>query len=1257
MMTFQKSSPRKPGAGRLFAVMVLSAFTTLSEAAILNLSDSPIYLLASVEPNVLLTFDDSGSMARSYIPDGISGNADDKRGCSSAFNRIYFDPAITYDPPVDENGVPKNATATSYNAAYRNGFLTGAALSAAANIVDLSTNFQPSWNNAGDWTTAACGFNSATTLTNGGGGYTSPRRAFYYTYSTACGNLNDNNCYTLVQDNGAVAGATNTAWSAAQRQNFANWYSYYRNRNMMAKTAAGRAFARFAGNVRVAAQHLGHNAQEDGASNGNATGANNGATCTTATCFRYGFKNGTTVNNPVRPFTGVDRTNFFNKLYNAPASNWTPLREAMRRAGDYLTLQNPYLDNTASAHNDTTNPERSCRANLHVMMTDGYWNSPTGNLPGGGAAGTIIGTNADNGLLPTLTPPSSTTFPVDQSVPQQNTTVTTYTPQAPYSDGWTGTLADAAFYYWITDLRQTGQCTTDGSTRGCTNNVASRLNNRTGAYSSYFWDPVNDPATWQHMSTYTIGLGIPGTLVNNTATYNALRNGTACTRADGSTISPCVWPDPIANAADERIDDLWHAAINSRGRYFSAQNPSDLVNAFTEIVSDVNDRISAASSVAMDSGTLTANNFVYQARFNSGDWSGQLLAYPIDPATGLLNTAQWDAAVRLSGQNYDTQRQILTYKPSTGGGAPFRWASLDASQQALLNYNTMTAATDTQGPARLNWIRGDASNEGTGFNFRVRQRLCGLTPCPAGTNTGWLGDIIDSGPVYIGPSQFTYPDSLEASPYTAYKNSKTNRTPMLYVGANDGMLHGFNASTGNEVMAYVPGEVYSNLSGLTASVYAHKYFVNGSQTIVDAYASGQWRTILAGTLRKGGQSVYALDVSTPELLTEGNSNAVLWEFNDSHDPDLGYVYGDAAIARMHNGKWAVIFGNGYNNTDPAAPPISATGNAVLYIVFIEDGMDGNWSATDFVKIDTGEGSSTDPLGLSRPNGLGAPAIVDVDGDYIVDYIYAGDLRGTMWRFDVRSTTATNWTNPANRLNVFQSGTTKPITSRPVVGNHPAGLTGLMIYFGTGKYLESTDASTVGASTQTFYGVWDNLGGGTVSAASLRTQTVDYESGNYRVVSDNPVDWNVHRGWRLDLPTAGERVVANPMLFSGIILFVTVIPSDDPCASGGTGWLMELNANNGGQLPTSPFDVNGDGIIDSADLIALPGGSSGVAGGVRFSGIPSMPAIVSGGNPYGASANACGGGNDCKYVNTSDGGTPQVVFEEKPDVPMPWRQVR
>lgn len=1201
---------RRTHIAKTLLLIALSTMANILEAAPLNLLDTPLYLSTPVGPNVVLTFDDSGSMGWAYLPDTVSGLSGNARGCSHTVNKVYYDPSITYSAPIKADGT--SYPNSSFTGAYIDGYNTG------SGTVNLGTGYQPSWSSL--TTYASCG-------------QSTPSAAFYFVYDptgTACASPGTGNdaCYSKVT-------VTSTS---AEAQNFANWYSYYRTRNLMAKTSAGRAFANFPLTVRVTGQHINNTTA--------GTGTSSRFTTTIGTLKQFCDNSGGTVAGC--PTGSTAKTDFYTRLYNSPHSGGTPLIPAMQRTFSYYGSQSP----TNGAYRDTpsssTSPERSCRQNFQILMTDGYWNTSTG---------TAIG-NVD-GTAQTLGDGSAYTVP-----------------RSPYSDAWSETLADNAFNAWYQDLR------TD-----LPNNVSPHWGESTHNY----WNPVNDPATWQHVVTFTIGLGIDGSLTNDTATYNNLVTGTTawrdpntgCTGCDTTTV-PSGDPDFPGTYGQRRIDDLWHAALDSRGQYFSAGNPQALGAAFNTIVQSVLDRTSSASAVTLNSASLSGNNYVYQSRFNSGTWSGQLLAYAISPTTGTVSaTASWDAGIVLNGQNYSSGRSIITYKPSSNTGIPFRWPAspstpgateLDVIQSTALNLNPDTGLADTQGSARLDYLRGDASNEGIGNGYRTRSRTCGAFSCPAGTNTGWLGDTVDSAPIYVGAPPFGYLDTMETQPYSVFRSSYATREPIVYVGANDGMLHGFDANTGMEKIAYVPSSVYGNLSRLTSPSYAHRYYVDGNPVPGDVFINNAWHTILVGGLRKGGQGIYALDITDPTNFSEPNASTLaLWEFTDKNDPDLGYTFGEPVIAKMHNGQWAVILSNGYNNS-AADGSASTTGHAVLYILFIQNGI-GGWTSSGYVKIDTGAGTA------ATPNGLAAPAAVDVDGDSVVDYIYAGDLLGNMWKFDVTSATTSSWTNAANRSVIYvakdASNNLQPITTRPQIGRMPVGQPGYMVYFGTGRYLDAVDTSTATSSgTQTFYGIWDSGPVSNPTRSNLLQQTVistqTISGVDYRVISSNSMTWKTtsssagYIGWYLDLPTTGERSVTDPVLRDGRIIFTSLVPSSDPCTAGGDGWLMELDATSGGRLDTTPFDVNNNGTFDTNDNLCISscGSSSQVsvpAGGQRFSGIPSSPAILAGGNP---SANPGCTGAKCgeqKLISSSDSSAMLKQVAENPAncnyCRASWRQLR
>ena len=706
-------------------------------------------------------------------------------------------------------------------------------------------------------------------------------------------------------------------------------------------------------------------------------------------------------------------------------------------------------------------------------------------------------------------------------------------------DGINDTLADVAQHYYAKDL--------------------SPFANEVPA------DPF-DNAAHQHLSTFTVAFGVEGNLIDSD---NDGWPNPPLTRSDN-------WGDP-ASCSDcpPKIDDLWHAAYNSRGTYISADTPNAVVESLQAALSNITQRISSATSVSLNSSQLQTDSLVFQARFDSGDWHGELLAYPLLSDGSVATTAIWNAAEAIPPA---ASRTLITHNGSQG--VPFSWNSLSATQQTTLNTHD-NGTVDGLGIQRLNYLRGDASQEARfGGPFRSRPQSV-------------LGDIVHSSPVFVGSPAFYYPDSWGSGAaencsgcgYSTFRSNNAARTPMVYVGANDGMLHGFAANSGgngSEKLAYIPGMLLPKLSTLSNPNYTHQYAVNGTPTAGDAFFSSDnaWHTVLVGGLNEGGRGIYALDITSPDTFSTAK---VLWEFTAADDPDLGYTFSQPVIVRLQHGKWAAVFGNGYNN--------SGSGHAVLFVVDIETGV-------LLKKIDTGSGN------LTTPNGLSSVAPVDTDGDYIVDTLYAGDLEGQLWKFDLSASQPNNWGvdnlggGPVQPLftAINASGQRQPITSRPEVGRGP-GNRGLMVYFGTGRYLQSSDLANT--ERQSFYAIIDRDAPVT-GRASLLQQSITYQGvqlGYELRETSNHFIFAHHDGWYMDLidPAAaepGERVVSTPILRNRRIIFTTLIPASGACSSGGSSWLMELDAWSGSRLQDpSPYDLNanpitdlnGDGTIDTADV--------------------------------------------------------------------------
>jgi len=559
-----------------------------------------------------------------------------------------------------------------------------------------------------------------------------------------------------------------------------------------------------------------------------------------------------------------------------------------------------------------------------------------------------------------------------------------------------------------------------------------------------------------------------------------------------------------------------------------------------------------------------------------------------------------------------------------------------------LSRNPITNKVDNLGESRLDYIRGE---QVSGFRNRASA----------------LGDVIRSSPALVGAPSYYYPDDWgtgapeNSKPYSAFREKHRDRDRVVYVGANDGMLHAFDAGkivnneysngSGNELFAYVPSTVYPQLPDLTDPNYGHKFFVDSTPRISDVFINGEWRTILVGGLGRGGQGVYALDITDPSAIKENNAeNAVLWEYTDKHSPNLGYTFSAPVIARMANGKWNAIIANGYNNSTNGVGYRRGNGSSRVIVVDLETGK----------YVMALRSKDKDCVGSqASPNGMADPTAVDLDGDKIVDVIYAGDLYGCIYRYDVSSSNPQQWKfGTVVHKAKDASGNQAPITSGIVVGSHPTGQ-GVMLYFGTGKYLEPSD-QLGSTEAHRVYGLWDKLDGGDtasrtrVSSGSLleqyilkeETRAIDTNNDGVadshvqtRETSQEIIDWSSHHGFYMDLAYGnvdGEQVVATPVLRDGKILINTHIPEGNECVPQQNGWLMVLDARSGGMLSDPVIDLDGDGKLGG------PMSNDDPVGGVMNIANPfASPTIVSGENSdYLLSQDATGSAATSTVLKTS-----------------------
>lgn len=1194
----------------------------------LNLSQQPLFLTTGVSPNIFVTIDNSTSMQMAVVPDGAHTDTIrlSRRGKSSTFNGLYYNPNVVYTAPyaVSYNQttgeITKTRLTTSFTNAYINGFKSN------LGTVDLSTDYKVSWgynpnltsnprgstyansglatngasvlaeNPSADFfkaetitetkTTSGTGTFSATvystgtydsngvkfsvsgnsrscsatfltskTTTSSGASTTVTTYpssascsvswnsyrisaqtqtqtqttttstktedktkvgvpAYYYIYDTSVATctsptVTNDNCYRLVtvSDN---SGINNTD----ERQNFAIWYSFYRNRALAAQTATNLALVDISDNVRLGWQALG----DSSSCILNAGSAN---------CRGITNSSSASYDNRLRQFSNSHRTAFFNWLGDIYYNQSTPLQQALERVGQLIKttgLNGPYAFSPGSE----LTPEYSCRASYSLMVTDGIWNYAFNS-----------GEN-DN---------SSTTLPDGKS----------FSPIAPYKDPYSNTLADLAFKYWAADAQP-------------------RLENNVQPYSPItvnttygtntltpYWNPKNDPATWQHLTGFYVGIGLSSALTNPEWKGDTYSGG-----FEAIASNALAWPEAKSGSYNN-VYDLWHAAINSRGEFFSAESANELVSSMQKVVTRITESTNASAGKA-DSPYLEETNFsqkeIYKPTFSSSDWSGDLIKYS---STSSGMTLTWSAQSILDklykegNTNYNARKIFISSDKTSNKLQDFSWENLN-NLQPLLNRNL--SGTDSFGRERVAFLRGSRLYETPTSTPRFRAR------------THILGDIVDSTPAYVSSPSLSA-EKMNAlannsdSSYSDFKSKWAARAPRVYVGANDGMLHSFDSS-GNETFSFIPTEVIKNLYKLTDTNYnssTHQYYVNGSPVVSDVYFNNEWHTVLIGSLRGGGRSIFALDITDPSDIK------LLWEKSaaDIDYQDLGYTYAEPLIIRLGSGQWAVAIANGYNSKDD---------KAVLYLTDVKDG-------SLIKKFEVSDSKAT-------PNGLSTPTQLDINNDLITDYLYAGDLHGNVWRFDLFSDDI-NTTALASQYRIAfggtplftakattkdSSNTSQPITSAPYVLQHP--LSGYMVLFGTGKYIEVTDAAVNLTKSMSLYGIWDKGATGindtenlTVTRDKLQKQTIGSdESSSYtnssgtttntigNTISNNTITYSTKTeddgklGWYIDLPLNGEMVINSPKYKAESLIISTILPNDDPCSSGIESYVYSLDAYTG-----------------------------------------------------------------------------------------------
>lgn len=603
-------------------------------------------------------------------------------------------------------------------------------------------------------------------------------------------------------------------------------------------------------------------------------------------------------------------------------------------------------------------------------------------------------------------------------------------------------------------------------------------------------------------------------------------------------------------AANQMLSD---AANYGHGTYYQASDANSLTTALTAALNAISAQSGSGATGSANSSSLTSSSFYYQATYNPLDWRGTIKAFSFN-SDGTLNsgTPTWSTdstvAVGTSTSLYQS------WNTATNAPVTFNFANLSPLQQTAMSVGLPLGTT---GNDLVEWTKGT--------------NKAGLR-----TRTVLIGDIINSPVAYASPTDINASDTAGDTSYSTFVTSKaTNMTPSIVFNDNLGFTNVLTASSGARRYAYMPSTALNGLVNVADTGYAngaaHRFQNDGQVSIFDAQINGAWNTVALGGTGAGGKGYYAI-----RLYSNGNNSpSALWEINSTTAgfTDLGYAYAKPQVARLADGTWAAFIANGYGST---------SGNAALYVVNLSTG-----ALIRKITINTAE---TD-------NGLSSVAL-RVNASDVVQYAYAGDLKGRLWKFDLTSSASASWgvAFSGNPLLTASGGANQPITAQPLVVANPAG--GYNVFVGTGKFMETTDKTTT--AVQAFYAVRDtdsSTANYTVSDLTAQSITGTYSSGGdtYMTTSQNPVDYTSKKGWYMPLSynntLVGERVIFQASYSRGRIIFTTAgVDTSDPCSAQGFGRIVLLQAFTGQMFVNSM--INGTTTPNSGLVIA-----TGYAGGV------------------------------------------------------------
>lgn len=1225
-------------AASIFMGVALPYKLSHASAAGLEIPDLPLVVSrgTTVKPNVAVIFDDSHSMAAQHMPGRDDDDEEEVCWGWYKYNVLAYNPNFRYVPPYKPDGAPYSG-----NVLYPDNLPR---YPDAINLAALRSAYQLNPNNvqlrplkdgyfpAGERTFIAGGYSNST------GNLNRPPfgddnldddddlddeedwdddwdddddddddENFYYTVPRNAsadprGCLDDEDDrggvdeleeedFILVRDKRYIAAPGVTTGRPEAWVNYANWYSYYRRRAYTMKAALGEAFKDVDESYRVGLYYI--NSHRNNSRN---------------------------TDLPIADFStqGIDQNpsqvqSWYDTLYGSKRNGGTPLRGALSRIGRM------FAGKTA----DPDPVQYSCQRNFAILATDGYGNA--------------IGERGDDegeGQYSNYGP-----FKVDRNEDVGNVDGGDEV-KVPFKDkhNQPNTLSDVAYYYYTTDLRTEAlqNCTREGEPELnlCTNNVPGSS---------------QDKNNQQHMATHAMGFGIGGDLLYESNYEKApdisdkkqyfdivQPNGIAWPRIgeeeDDGNGSEEEGEDPYGEDDEEvdpaKIDDVWHAAVNGRGRYYSVTDPASLYQGIRSALSGMPTMRGAESPAATSSLRLNeGDNTVFVAYYDSTNWHGDVEALSFNFTTGEASDDPiWSAKEQLKEklESNTPSRNIWFLKnPLAKTLDSFDLTNL---QTAGLHTHFADLCSKTPQPAQCaDWLSGDSRLTRANTAANLINYLRGESNLEDSVDNvandrlyrardSALGDIVHGAPVYVKEPRFRYNDPT----YNAFKTAQANRAANLYVAANDGMLHAFDATTGDERWAYVPRFVMPNIWMLADRNYAHRYFVDGAPVVADicieqsadnpqlCASEAKWKTILVGGLNKGGCGYYALDITDP------NTPVGMWEFTDD---DLGYSYGNPVIAKNKAGKWVVMFTSGYNNhTGDGSCNNTGDGNGHVFVLDASSGSiltDDNGAVIGKISL-SGHDSASAPVGLGKLN-----AWIDDLSNPVAKRLYAGDLNGKLWRIDFDDNHGASGREATLLAHLKDaSGSPQPITTRPeLIFLRAVGPNGtVVVTVGTGKLLEQSDLDDT--AQQSLYAIKDTLGATGITNARDETRMVGLTlqettatsgplSGRViRKVSGGPVNWVEHDGWYLDFnpgnSSPGERVNVDMEFHSGILTLVTNVPETDSCGVGGYSFYYFFDVQHGRHARNATADMVGvlsrkDGMNVGIDVVELPSGAKHVHG--------------------------------------------------------------